>query len=89
MKGTHVERKHCSHYASEYANLLVTWCVRCSGWRVARYGPAPGSGSGDCSRELYESHFLPAEETTPDELQAIVQRLFRCAQEWEQDAQNV
>jgi len=37
---------------------------------------------------VYESHFLPVEETTPDELNALIQRAFRSAQEWEQDRKN-
>jgi len=83
-----MNRRVCTHYPAVYANLLVAWCSRCSSWQVNRYGPAAGSTSDDCSRELYESHMMPVEETTPDELQHLVQRLFRAAQEWEQDARN-
>jgi hypothetical protein len=44
-----------------------------------------GSTSAGFSAEVYESHFLPVEETGPDELQHLIQRCFRAAQELEQD----
>jgi hypothetical protein len=84
-----MDRKHCSHQTDVTALLFVTWCVRCSGWRVTRSSVAQASFWATPSIEAYESHFLPAEETGPEELSALIERLFRCAQEWEQDARNV
>lgn len=80
-----MDRKNCTHTVSEQCILLVAWCVRCSGWRVQRVGVDCGSSSDTASTQVYERHFLPAEETSPEELQALIQRTFRCAQEWEQD----
>lgn len=80
-----VDRKHCMHGGGEVALALVTWCVRCSGWRYKRVGVDSGSYLDGGSAQVYESHFLPAEETTPEDLQVLAQRLFRCAQEWGQD----
>lgn len=65
--------------------LILSWCGRCSGFRYSRLGAAHGSGLDSSSLELYESHFLPAEETDPSEMLHLTMRAFRCAQEWQQD----
>lgn len=83
-----MDRKNCTHSTDSFVMLVVRWCTRCSGWQVRRVGGASGSGSAYSSPELLESHFLPVEETSPDELQALVQRAFRNAQEWEQDLRD-
>lgn len=80
-----MDRKMCTHDGGDVAIGLVTWCVRCSGWRYRRVGVGPASGSVISSAVVYESHFLPAEETDPTTLLALASRLFRCAQEWGQD----
>ena len=80
-----VDRKFCTHEGGDVALALVTWCVRCSGWRYKRVGVGSGSYSDTASAQVYESHFLPAEETDPSQLLALASRLFRCAQEWGQD----
>lgn len=84
-----MERQNCTHQAKETVVLFISWCQRDSGWRVVRASSRPDSLSGPGSVEVYESHFLPQEETSPDELQHLIQRAFRCAQEWEQDARGV
>jgi len=84
-----MDRHVCAHMPRSEVLLVVRWCVRCSGWQVRRLGVDCGSSSVIGSPELYESHFLPVDDTGPDELQPLIQRVFRCAQEWEQDAQNV
>lgn len=80
-----MNRQHCSHKAGEACVLIITWCTRCSGWRVMRVSSHPVSSLDQSTFALYESHFLPVEETSPDELQHLIQRAFRSAQEWEQD----
>lgn len=80
-----MDRKFCTHEGGDVAIGLVTWCVRCSGWRYRRVGVGSGSSLDSGSAQVYESHFLPAEETDPSTLLAIASRLFRCAQEWGQD----
>lgn len=80
-----MDRKTCSHQSEIVVVLLVTWCVRCSGWQVQRVGVGRGFGSDGCSAEVYERHFLPVEETSPDELQHLIQRALRQAQELEQE----
>lgn len=80
-----MDRRNCSHPRETHCTLIVSWCVRCSGWHVSRVGVERGSRWATASTEVYESHFLPAEETSPDQLQVLVQRVFRSAQEWEQD----
>lgn len=79
------DRKYCTHDGNAVAIGVVTWCQRCVGWRYRRVGAEPGSFSGTGSTVVYESHFLPAEETDPATLLAIASRLFRCAQEWGED----
>lgn len=79
------ERKWCTHSSQEIVVLVIRWCARCSGWHYKRVGVGCGSLSAIASAEVYESHFLPAEETTPDELQFLIQRAFRAAQELEED----
>lgn len=69
--------------------LIVSWCGRCSGFRYSRLGAALGSGLDSSSLELYESHFLPAEETDPSEMLHLTMRAFRCAQEWQQDYEDM
>lgn len=80
-----MDRKYCTHEPDSLVIGLVTWCPRCSGWRYKRVGADFGSALGGASTVVYESHFLPAEETDPATLLAIVSRLFRCAQEWGED----
>lgn len=80
-----MDRKTCSHESQEPCVLIVRWCVRCSGWQASRLGSDSALPWGSVSLVPYESHFLPVEETNPDELQALIQRVFRSAQEWEQD----
>lgn len=82
-----MDRKHCSHPIPHFSVLLVQWCVRCSGWRVRRVGVEPGSESDTSSVEVYEAHFLPQEETGPDELQHLIQRTLRAEQEAATDPQ--
>lgn len=84
-----MDRKKCLHTTDVTVLLFVTWCSRCSGWRVTRSSVAQASSWASPSTEVYESHFLPVEETSPDELQHLIQRCFRCAQEWEQDSKNL
>jgi len=83
-----MDRKTCSHPSDDPVVILIGWCVRCSGWQVSRFGVHSGSSWGPGSLERYESHFLPVEETSPDELQHLIQRAFRCAQEWGQDNED-
>jgi len=83
-----MDRKNCNHYPTVLVSLHIRWCARCSGWQVRRVGQEPGLLSAIDSPVVYESHFLPVEETTPDELNALIQRAFRSAQEWEQDRKN-
>lgn len=80
-----VDRKFCSHRAIDTCVLFISWCERCAGWRFVRASSSAGLRSVPDSVELYESHFLPVEETSPDELLILVQRAFRSAQEWQQD----
>lgn len=84
-----MDRRHCSHRTDVTVLLFITWCTRCSGWRLTRSALSQASFWDTPSIEGYESHFLPAEETSPDELQALIQRAFRCAQEWEQDSKGI
>lgn len=84
-----MDRKNCSHRPDVTVLLFIQWCVRCSGWRVTRSAVEQGSFWDTPSIERYESHFLPAEETEPQELSALIERSFRCAQEWEQDAKGI
>lgn len=77
--------RYCSHHNDDPVVLLVAWCARCSGWRVHRLGAELGSSSDFASLVQYESHFLPQETTTPDELLHFIMRAFRCAQEWGDD----
>lgn len=84
-----MDRKVCSHPTNITVVLFVTWCVRCSGWRVVRSASAQASFWATPSIEAFESHFLPVEETSPDELQSLIQRAFRAAQEWEQDSRDI
>lgn len=79
------DRRSCSHRPGETAVLFVSWCERCAGWRCARACSRLVSYSDSGSVEVLENHFLPQEETSPDELQHLIQRLFRSAQEWQQD----
>lgn len=81
-----MDRRTCSHRTDTTVVLFIAWCTRCSGWRIVRGGESQGSFWGSAMPEVYESHFLPQEETGPDELQALIQRAFRAAQEWEQDS---
>lgn len=80
-----MDRRHCTHPSDAFAIGLVTWCQRCSGWRYKRVGAEPGSTLASASTVVFESHFLPAEETDPSTLLALASRLFRCAQEWGED----
>lgn len=84
-----MDRRTCSHPSLQPCILVIRWCARCSGWGVSRLGAGWGSPSDSASLEVYESHFLPVEETSPDELQHLIQRVFRCAQEWEQDTADL
>ena len=81
-----VDRRTCTHPSTDPCVLIVRWCVRCSGWQAHRCGVHSGSFWAPDTPVPYESHFLPIEETNPDELLALIQRCFRSAQEWEQDA---
>lgn len=83
-----MDRKYCSHEVEHFSVIIVQWCRRCSGWRVRRVGVPVGSTSAGCSVEVYESHFLPLEETTPDELQHFIQRAFRAEQEFPNDGEQ-
>lgn len=75
------DRKFCSHGVDDPQLILVTWCARCSGWRCSRHGVPLGSPLAFASLEVLENHFLPQEETTPEELSAVIQRAFVAAQE--------
>lgn len=75
------DRKNCTHSTSGDQVLIIRWCQRCSGWRVSRLGEPLGSASVGRSLELYENHFLPQEETSPDQLNHLIQRAFLCSQE--------
>lgn len=77
-----MDRRYCSHPAYEASVLIVTWCERCCGWRAVRASSAPGLASAGSSIEVYESHFLPQEETSLDEIVHIAKRTFECAQTW-------
>jgi hypothetical protein len=82
-------RKNCTHESRTEEVIVVSWCVRCSGWRYARVSYFSGLGSASSSEALSsERHFLPAETTDPTELSYLIQRAFRAAQEGEQDARN-
>lgn len=81
-----MDRRSCTHSRKEPVVVLLSWCERCSGWGYSRLGVPPGSYSELNSLEVYESHFLPAEELTPDEGLHLMMRAFRAAQEWGQDA---
>ena len=83
-----MDRRTCTHVGDQPCVMIIRWCVRCSGWSVSRLGVASVSPLVTGSLERLESHFLPVEETTPDELQHLIQRAFRCAQEWEQDNED-
>lgn len=83
---TDMKRQHCGHRTDHTVLLFITWCSRCSGWRIVRSVVSQASFWDTPSTEAYESHFLPQEETSPDELQHLIQRAFRAAQELNQDA---
>lgn len=83
-----MDRRFCAHEVPHFSIVLVQWCRRCSGWRVRRVGVDAGSTSAGSSAEVYESHFLPLEETTPDELQHFIQRALRAEQEWPTDGEQ-
>lgn len=75
------DRKNCTHSTTGDQVIVVRWCARCSGWRVSRLGELAGSASGSSSLELFENHFLPQEETSPEQLNHLIQRAFLFAQE--------
>lgn len=76
-----MDRKTCSHPTSATVVLFITWCGRCSGWRVTRSAALQGSFWDTPFTEVYESHFLPVEETGPSETTHLINRAFLCAQE--------
>jgi len=84
-----MDRKPCTHTVQAPCVVIIKWCTRCSCWQVQRLGLVPGSVSGFSTLEVLESHVLPVEETSPDELQHLIQRAFRAAQEWSQDYDDI
>jgi len=83
-------RRNCTHEPKTEEVIVVRWCVRCSGWHYVRVSYFQGSGLAGTSDVISsERHFLPVEDTSPEDLEALIQRAFRAAQEGEQDAQNV
>jgi len=80
-----MDRKYCSHEARGVSVLFISWCRRCSGWRVTRAYSEPDSSSVDASNRVCESHFLPQEETDPGDFAAIVVRAAFAAQELAED----
>lgn len=76
-----MDRKNCTHTPDGTTVIFVSWCRRCSGWRVSRAEVASGLPSVSVSLVHSESHFLPQEETSPDELNHLIQRAFLVAQE--------
>lgn len=79
------DRKMCTHQADTAVVIFVTWCARCSGWRYVRALEAQGSLLDGSSDAPSESHFLPQEETGPDDLLALMTRAFNTATEVELD----
>jgi len=84
-----MDRKYCSHVTGDPVVTIVTWCARCSGWRFSRLGVLPGSRSATSSLEVLESHFLPAEDTSPDETWHLFMRQFNIARETVEDSLGV
>lgn len=80
-----MDRRNCTHGQQEPCVLVITFCTRCQGWRYSRLGEPAGSNLAGVSLELFESHFLPMEDASPDDLHLLIQRAFRCAQEWAED----
>lgn len=85
MEANVSDRRNCAHPVNEFVVCIIQWCARCSGWRYKRVGVEPGSTLDTGSAKVYESHFLEAEETTPDTILALTTRAFRSAQEWQQE----
>lgn len=80
-----MDRRNCTHGQGEPCVVIITFCTRCQAWRYSRLGVPAGLNWVDGSLELFETHHLPLEEASPDELQMLIQRAFRAAQEWAQD----
>jgi len=76
-----MERKNCTHQSDFVNVMIVRWCARCSGWHFSRLGVPCGSSWASGSLELLESHFLPVEETGPDEISPVVNRAFHASAE--------
>lgn len=76
-----MERKACTHRADHPVVTIITWCERCSGWRFSRVGVPLGSPLGSGSLEVLESHFLPTEDTSPDDTWSLFMRCFNIARE--------
>lgn len=82
-------RRTCAHVAHEWQQLVVAWCAPCSGWRVSRVLVQLDSCSATGStKDLLETHFLPVEDTHPQDLDGLVARLLRAAQECELDRRD-
>lgn len=79
------KRQMCSHRTDSTVVIFVTWCTRCAGWRYVRALEEQGSLLGSSSAVPSESHFLPQEETTPDQLLHLITRAFQTAAEVELD----
>lgn len=88
--GTTLSRGKCHHVADVREYLLVEWCVACSGWRCTSWERSWAEPlDTPYTSADYTHHFFPAEDTGPDDVQALVLKMFRQAQEMEQDARNV
>lgn len=83
-----MDRKYCSHPIDHFSILTVQWCRRCSGWRVRRVGVDSGLFSASGSAQVFESHFLPQEETDPYDTARILQRALRAEQEFPNDGEQ-
>lgn len=79
------DRKMCTHQADTAVVIFVTWCARCSGWRYVRVLEDRGSLLDGSSDAPSETHFLPQEETGPDDARALMTRALHVAQEVELD----
>jgi len=63
--------------------------MRCSGWRFYSSQESLGDSSdGFFKWSGLTSGFFPVEETDPYELNALMTKIFRCAQENEQEAHS-
>jgi hypothetical protein len=80
-----MKRDYCSHRMDSVSVLFISWCRRCSGWRVTRAYSELGSFWEDGSSRVCESHFLPVEEGGLDDTIYVVQRALLASQEMAED----